>query len=116
MPTAPPSRCSYSGCQELTTNGRCDQHTRKPWATRSQHQPRGKLARKDIAFKRAHLRLEPRCRGCGTDAVEVGHILPLSRGGAMFDHANAQSLCTERHAVKTRAENATRNRSRVRRD
>lgn len=110
MPTAPPSRCTKQGCNVLTTEGRCEAHRRKPWQNRSRHQPRGKLAHKDIAFKRAHLRLEPNCRGCGSPAEEVDHIRPLSRGGAMFDHANAQSLCKGCHDVKTRTENAERQR------
>ncbi|WP_408013786.1 hypothetical protein [Saccharopolyspora elongata] len=39
----------------------------------------------------------------------------MAKGGAMFDHANAQSLCGPCHNVKTRSENAARNRSRSRR-
>ncbi|TDD47945.1 HNH endonuclease [Saccharopolyspora elongata] len=87
----------------------------KPWQQRSRHQPRGRLARRDVAFKAEHLRLEPNCRGCGRPAEQVDHILPLAKGGAMFDHANAQSLCGPCHNVKTRSENAARNRSRSRR-
>ncbi|WP_177227031.1 HNH endonuclease [Saccharopolyspora shandongensis] len=111
MPTAPPTRCSADGCTELTTTGRCDEHKRKPWQQRSRHQPRGRLARRDVAFKAEHLRVEPNCRSCGRPAEQVDHILPLAKGGAMFNHANAQSLCGPCHDVKTRAENAARNRS-----
>ncbi|MGW1678515.1 HNH endonuclease [Saccharopolyspora sp. NPDC002376] len=110
MPTAPPTRCSAAGCTELTTTGRCDEHKRKPWQRRSRHQPRGRLARRDIAFKAEHLRREPNCRSCGRPAEQVDHIRPLSQGGAMFDHANAQSLCATCHDHKTRAENAARQR------
>ncbi|MFI0470478.1 HNH endonuclease [Saccharopolyspora sp. 5N102] len=48
--------------------------------------------------------------GCGLPAEQVDHILPLSRGGAMLDYANAQSLCTGCHDRKTRAENVRRQR------
>ncbi|MEV5540111.1 HNH endonuclease [Saccharopolyspora shandongensis] len=62
---------------------------------------RGQLARRDIAFKAEHLRLEPNCSGCGRPAEQVDHILPLAKGGVMFDHANAQRLCVPCHDRKT---------------
>ena len=41
-------------------------------------------------------------------ATEVDHIQPLSRGGAPYDPANLQALCTPCHSRKTRAENVNR--------
>ncbi|MFI0465322.1 HNH endonuclease [Saccharopolyspora sp. 5N102] len=79
---------------------------------RSGHQSRGRLTRRDIAFNAERLRLEPNCRGCGRPAEQVDHILPLAKSGAMFDHANAQSLCVGCHDHKTRMENSERQRGR----
>ena len=43
------------------------------------------------------------CRAAGlyTEAVEVDHIKPRHRGGAIDDVSNLQPLCTECHAAKT---------------
>jgi hypothetical protein len=39
-------------------------------------------------------------------AVEVDHIIPLSRGGAELDEDNIQSLCAGCHRAKTMREAA----------
>lgn len=123
MPTSPPVRCTYSDhtgtCGTLVTNGaRCPQHRPQPWATRSRHWGRGST-RQWRAFRAEHLRREPHCRACAahgrtTPGEQVDHITPLSQGGAEFDHANAQTLCTRHHDLKTRAESALRQRLRAR--
>jgi 5-methylcytosine-specific restriction endonuclease McrA len=38
--------------------------------------------------------------------VEVDHIIPLSRGGAVRDEDNIQSLCAECHRAKSMREAA----------
>lgn len=43
-------------------------------------------------------------RGHVTKAVTVDHIIPRSKGGAVLDQDNLQSLCQDCHDVKTNAE------------
>ncbi|GAA4911323.1 HNH endonuclease [Streptomonospora salina] len=113
MPYAAPTRCGYRDtaghpCPEVATErGRCADHQRPPWQRRSKAWGKGST-RKQRAFRAAHLRMEPHCRGCGADGVEVDHITPLSRGGAEFDHANAQTLCVDCHKTKSTNENRQR--------
>ena len=52
------------------------------------------------------LEREPLCRCCAelgreTPANEVDHIKPIVAGGAPFEAANLQSLCTPHHSFKT---------------
>ena len=54
------------------------------------------------------LRQYPLCVHCmaegrATQAAEVDHVVPLSRGGADQEH-NFQSLCVDHHAAKSAAE------------
>lgn len=48
------------------------------------------------------------CAECGCDGryirLEVDHITPLNEGGAPYDPANLQPLCTACHVRKTRQE------------
>ena len=48
-----------------------------------------------------------RCRSCGRPGrLEVDHIVPLDRGGAIYDLSNLQTLCAfPCHAEKTSSEN-----------
>ena len=47
-----------------------------------------------------------RCRECGAAGqLEVDHVTPLDRGGAVYDTANLQSLCPTHHIAKTAREN-----------
>jgi hypothetical protein len=39
--------------------------------------------------------------GTSTIATEVDHLTPISKGGARYDHANLQSLCSSHHSIKT---------------
>ena len=58
-----------------------------------------------------HVRLEVlnragwRCASCGLYGNEVDHIVPLDRGGAVYDFDNLQCLCRTDHIQKTRDEN-----------
>lgn len=109
MPTAPPTRCP---CGRTATNrGRCDEHQPKPWATpskRNQVLDKWKWRKTAEDFLRHH----PRCAWCGAEATQVDHIIPVADGGALYDHANLQSLCTPHHDEKTKAEAATRRKRR----
>lgn len=101
MPTAPGSRCTEPGCGTITTTGRCPQHTRKPWANPSAN-TRTLTGRQRHNLHRAQTRREPQCRVCGTTKnLEADHIVPIAAGGAWFDPANLQTLCTTHHEEKT---------------
>lgn len=109
MPRRAPSRCSVFGCSAMATNrGRCAAHQPRPWERRSQ--ARGDLDR--ALWERArkeHLRMEPACVECGsTSRLEVDHIVAIADGGALYDHANLQTLCHVHHGVKTAQENSAR--------
>lgn len=111
MPTAPPSRCTDPGCYTLTTQTKCDDHKRKPWATRSKAWGKGST-RKWRSFRAERLKAEPRCRWCGSKQhLEVDHIKPLSEGGSKWDPDNCQSLCETCHEIKS--EQDRRNRTRI---
>lgn len=45
-----------------------------------------------------------RCRSCGRWGGEVDHVVPLAAGGAEYDPANLQTLCSGCHIRKTRRE------------
>ena len=45
----------------------------------------------------------PECGRAGR--LEVDHIQPLEKGGAMYDPANLQTLCRTCHIAKTAAQN-----------
>ena len=59
------------------------------------------------------LRAEPCCRPCvargtTTAATEVDHIIALVDGGAPFERANLQPVCSPCHHAKSAAERAAR--------
>jgi 5-methylcytosine-specific restriction endonuclease McrA len=44
---------------------------------------------------------EPACRECGSTADACcDHVIPVSRGGAVYDRGNCQRLCQRCNAVK----------------
>ena len=108
MPRAPMSRCTESGCGELTNTGRCEQHRRKAWANtskRNQVIDKGRWAK----VRAAHLRNEPGCRVCGSTLdIEVDHIVEVADGGALYDDENCQTLCEVHHQAKSAAQRAAR--------
>jgi len=103
VPTAPPCRCTQTGCNQLTTHGRCPDHTRRPWEQRS---PRDHISRRPWRRARAaQLARHPGCQltypGCTTTATEVDHIISIALGGHPTDPANLQSCCDPCHTLKT---------------
>lgn len=57
----------------------------------------------------AKLKMNPLCEICLeqdilTDAKEIDHIVPISRGGDPFDLRNLQSLCSSCHSRKSASE------------
>ena len=62
-----------------------------------------------VRFRREFLRGEPLCRACAAEGLsvaadELDHVVPLHRGGGMWDRENVQPLCRDCHAAKTRRE------------
>lgn len=84
--------------------------------TRGNARQRGYTAAWDrlrAAYRLAH----PLCAQClregrTTIAVDVDHIQPIGRGGALLDESNLQSLCRRCHNIKTASERAGRPQSR----
>ena len=46
-----------------------------------------------------------RCQECKGYGNECDHVVPLHKGGAVYDLANLQCLCVSCHIQKTRGEN-----------
>lgn len=62
-----------------------------------------------------HLAAYPLCGHClalgkRAPATQVDHILPISKGGAPYDHDNLQSLCASCHSRKTSVDKGARQR------
>ena len=45
-----------------------------------------------------------RCQSCGKYGNQCDHVVPLHKGGAVYDMSNLQCLCRGCHIAKTRAE------------
>ena len=109
MPYKPKRPCSHPGCPELTEARFCDKHARQEAARYEKYDrdPRSKK-RYGRAWKRIrdrYVEAHPLCEECMkqgrmTQATEVHHILPLSRGGT-HDEANLMALCTPCHSAIT---------------
>lgn len=59
------------------------------------------------AVRQLQLRAVPYCEVCHKDVVvggHIDHIVPISRGGAMVDERNLQTLCPVHHDKKSRLE------------
>lgn len=66
-------------------------------------------------WRRGVMRRDPMCRACGVaPSTDADHVIPVGDGGAPYDVANGQGLCHDCHDIKTRRENAERNRERAR--
>ena len=64
--------------------------------------PSKRSDRRYRVLRRRVLREEPLCAcGCGRASIEVDHIRPLHRGGALMARANLQGLSRRCHARKT---------------
>ena len=70
------------------------------------------MARRDLRSKLWRRWLRPyilardkwECQVCGKllGMAEVDHVVPVFKGGAIFDPANCQTLCVSCHVAKTR--------------
>jgi 5-methylcytosine-specific restriction protein A len=115
MPSKSLKPCSYPGCPNLTTGGRCPLH-RKP-DTRPTATERGY----DAEWRRLrarHLRDNPYCVECAKfgkveKATEVDHIIPHKGDDSLrLDPDNLQSLCHYHHSQKTGRERGRRTNTR----
>lgn len=110
MPMAPQTRCAEPGCVELTDKGRCAAHkpVRAPQERRTRYRGNEWWGEGSTSrwrrLRAVQLATHPDCAQCGQPANEVDHVIPRSLGGAMYDTANHQSLCTSCHREKTARE------------
>lgn len=58
---------------------------------------RWKMLRRKVLFD------TPLCT-CGHIATDVDHVVPIEKGGDIWDMVNLQALCRECHSKKTKAE------------
>lgn len=107
MPSKSLKPCSYPGCPNLTTGGRCPQHRTadtRPTATERGYDANWRRLRAQ------HLRENPWCVMCASfgkveQATEVDHIIPHKGDDSLRrDPANLQSLCSYHHKSKTARE------------
>jgi len=112
MPTAALRPCSFGGCRELVSDGRCQKHTVR--ARQLEQSSRGGKTAElgyDADWKRcraAYIALQPLCEDCLEKSPqvlrpgrEVHHKVPLSRGGARLDFDNLRHLCLSCHRIRT---------------
>lgn len=99
-------QCLQPGCPAVIERGRyCAAHSRAPIprpddresAARRGYDRRWRSAR--AAYAASH----PTCEVCGAPAVEVHHVVPLSRGGSS-DARNLRALCLSCHRLTRRDE------------
>ena len=114
MANATPRPCAKVGCPKTTTEGYCAEHKKvedKSWSSNAYRTVKREKKATDSVYSTARwqrlrkmmLRRQPACQaeGCNELAREVDHIVPMSNGGAQYDMANLQCLCTSCHARKT---------------
>ncbi len=113
MPRAALKVCTYPGCTNLVTAGRCALHQ----ANGGRNYPRDPAVQRlynSTRWKRiraAQLKEEPCCRECAKKgqrvrATEVDHIEPHKGDPIKFFAGPFQSLCHTCHTAKTNHERA----------
>ena len=98
--------CAAPTCPEQATyRGRCADHARQVNAATHRNRSIYNSA-KWAATRRKVIFANPLCAvdGCDEIAVDCDHIVPIERGGAVWDLTNLQGLCRPHHAAKTRRE------------
>lgn len=114
MPSAPMKPCADRHCPELVPRGttRCKTHQREDYRRKDSQRSDAELERRKVyqsarwrKVRQQILNRDPLCRSCRRAASrEVDHIRPTAQGGAAFDPANLQGLCTPCHSRKTATE------------
>ncbi|MCI1212090.1 MAG: HNH endonuclease [Bifidobacterium tibiigranuli] len=103
MPTRPSGRCTFTGCKARATwRGRCEEH-QELWQRQSKHTAVINRALWERVRRQALRRDHNTCVICGKPGSEVDHIREVADGGALYDLANAQTLCHQCHLKKTYA-------------
>jgi 5-methylcytosine-specific restriction protein A len=102
--------CRAPRCPEEPIPGRyyCARHTRQRDKARHASRPertvynssRWRFLRRRILFETPFCAIAE----CGELATDVDHIVPINDGGAPYERANLQGLCSHHHGQKTRAE------------
>jgi len=107
MPMKPKRPCSYPGCPALTAGRYCEKHG-KEMDVRYNKYERDPEANKrygthwrKVRFR--YITAHPICEECLKNnklipALEVHHIIPLSKGGT-HDNENLLSLCKSCHSI-----------------
>ena len=105
----PKRPCLHAGCPRLTPGTYCPTH--RTAVERARHNPEydtprwRRLRKKVIDKHRASFGYL--CPGYETpphltDRMSADHIVPLDKGGAMYDEANVQALCVSCNSRKGR--------------
>ena len=88
----------------LTREGRCPDH-RERWERKGATRTSSEKHRKWAAIVKKR---DPYCRvrlpGCTHITTQADHIVPVAFGGAEFDPANGQGICTSCHRKKSSRE------------
>lgn len=100
MPTAPKRPCTFPGCPELVTSGRCPQHTQKDQRGGATKRGYDYLWQK---FREWFIRRHPVCSDCQIKATTDVHHVKKARDypDLMRVESNCMGLCHECHAVRT---------------
>ena len=108
MPYKSKRPCSYPGCPKLTHSRYCEKHQKqvdKDYNKARQPLMKKRYGRTWKRIRDRYIAAYPLCEEClkdnkTTQATEVHHILPLSKGGDSSDD-NLMSLCTSCHSTIT---------------
>ncbi len=100
--------CNFSGCKEITSNRFCLKH--KSLVKKRDDKERGSASERGYdanwhKVSEMHLRGFPLCAECEkkgrvTAAILTHHIIPIAKGGAVYDWDNLESICELCHDVK----------------
>lgn len=126
MPTRPPSRCAEQGCYTLTTQGRCEEHTRIPWVGRDDKAKRYGIS--SGSWRKLKSKVSKRdnacCYQCGAshddmiredpeaDGFVLDHIVPIFEGGSKTSMDNLGLLCASCDEIKSKSEALRANQAR----
>jgi 5-methylcytosine-specific restriction enzyme A len=118
MPTLPLKPCSISGCPELVTSGRCEQHLKESRSYSDAKRGWRSHSYADAAWRKLRIlklkanpfcEIQDKCKGLRLmqqAAAEVDHIITVrERPDLRMVWTNLQSACRSCHSAKTAREN-----------
>lgn len=97
--------CSYPGCNQLVSSGRCEKHKKQEQQRydkqRGNFRERGYSAQWD-KVRKIKLNHDPLCERCNSKgyvvlATLVHHIQSINKGGSLLDVDNLMSVCSSCH-------------------